>query len=350
MKPSALNADNRNRRPELDELSEEQKDARYRSTALEALNQFGLDKPQVQFLLHSDGVVYKVQCSQRNETFVLRIHNGLGTFASDLYLQRDVIESGLNWLAALNDDTELTLQTPILTKSGNFLAEVTDTELTEDVMLCSMVTWVTGDDRNRESREQAIELGRITGILHQHSMEWSPPPGFIRPQWDVEQYRSYLAQIRFIFDKGTLESDEYVLMETVYRHVEDTMNSSPKTTDSWGITHTDLGWAGNCVFHEGEGRPIDFNSCAYSYYMNNIAQIWWFVRPDYRQDFLNNYSQFVELPDDHLHQIWVFYMAEMLFRAGIWITAGATDLQPGRVPQELPHCVKDDPMFLFKAL
>lgn len=349
MGTSVLNSDNRNRRPEFDELSEEQKGTRLRSTTLEALNQFGFDKPQVQLLLHSDGAVYKVQCSQRNETFVLRIHNEIGTFASDFFLQKEVIESGLNWLTALNDGTDLKLQMPILTKTGNLLAEVINTELTKDTILCSMVTWVTGDERDRESREQAIELGRITGVFHRHSMEWSPPPGFIRPRWDVEQYRSYLAQIRFIFDKGTLASDEYSLVEAAYRHVEDMMATIPKTTDSWGITHTDLGWPGNCVFHDGEGSPIDFNSCAYTYFMNNIARILWFVRPDYRRDFLHSYSQFVELPDDHLHQLWVFYMAEMLFRAGAWVTAGATDLQPGRVPLELPHCVKGDPSFLFEV-
>ncbi len=312
-----LIVNHRRRMPELDSLAPAEKEARFDVVATKALEQYGLSPDTLTCLFHSDGLTYKVESGSQSETYLLRIHTGVGTHYSSVFCGKAGIQSPMLWQLALSEQTPLTVQIPLRTNTGELVAEVANDDPSGIPYLCSLVTWIPGRERDVESREQAYELGRIAGILHRHVASWSLPSEFERAEWDAPQTIGYLHELQpYVEEGGRVSPTVYSLAERACVLVEEKMAAVPKTPDNWGLIHGELGWSGNCVYHNGIGSPIDFNSCAFGHYMHDLAKILWFVRYEFREGVIKAYGEEMSLPKDHMEQLMVFYMAEMIFRTG----------------------------------
>src|SRR4030066_365776 len=88
--------------------------------AKQALVNYGLLEPRPTFIRHSDNVTYQVTTAN-SETFLLRIHipvtSAMGTHGANY----DMVNSEVAWLAALGQETNLTLQKPIRNQSGSLV-------------------------------------------------------------------------------------------------------------------------------------------------------------------------------------------------------------------------------------
>ena len=307
--------DHRRRMPELDSLAPPEKEARFDVVASKALEQYGLSPDTLTCLFHSDGLTYKVE--SQSEIYLLRIHTGVGTAYSAVFCAKLGIQSPMLWQLALSEQTQLAVQIPRRTTTGELVAEVANDDPRAVPHLCSLVTWTPGHERDIESREQAYELGRIAGVLHRHVASWALPPGFERAEWDAPQTIGYLHELQpYVEEGGRVSPTVYSLAERACVLVEEKMAAIPKTPENWGLIHGELGWFGNCIYDDGIGSPIDFNGCAFGHYMHDLAKTLWFVRYEFRQGLIEAYGEEMSLPRDHMEQLMVFYMAEMIFRTG----------------------------------
>lgn len=338
--------DHRRRLPHLDALNETQKDARFRPIALAALLQYGLEATGLKLLFHSDGVTYRVDAEDRS-TYLLRIHTGVGTALCSAYCDRTAIESPLRWQLALSRETSLTVQCPVTTDAGDLICEVSIGG--NEKYLCTLVTWVPGTERDEKSREQASELGSIVGVLHQHVVQWSPEGPLSRPKWDAAQTWGYFEELRpHAHEGGRVSPIIFELAQTACELAEELMKS-PRSEDSWGLIHGELGWFGNSIFDESaSGSPIDFNGCAYGYFMHDLAKTMWFVREDFREGLLAAYGARMPLPKNYLEQLSTFYFAEMMFRTGTRAQVNLELIMPDYFEDQLRAGLEGDHGFLFE--
>ena len=344
-----LIVNHRRRMPELDDLAQEEKDARFRRIATKALAQYGLEPEELTFLFHSDGITYKVEAKNTSNAYLLRIHTNVGAHFSELFYKRAGIQSPLIWQSALSEQTSLTVQIPVRTVSDELISEVQNDSQGDSPFLCTLVTWVPGSERDLESRDQARELGKITGIMHRHAVSWESPSGFLRAEWDASQTFGYLHELRpYVKQGGRVSPTVYSLAERACEKVAKMMTDIPKTKTTWGLIHGELGWFGNCIYQDGIGTPIDFNGCAFGHYMHDLAKLIWWVREDFRQDILDAYREQMSLPDDYLEQLLTFYMAEMMFRTGTRAQVDLDIIMPDTAEGQLTAGLRGEHDFLFE--
>ncbi|MCA9910906.1 MAG: phosphotransferase [Anaerolineae bacterium] len=110
------------------------------------------------------------------------------------------------------------------------------------------------------------QLGRVLGHCHALAETYVPRiPAFVRPQWD---------QTTNCFNPiDALATAETFLLEK-RAQVLHTIQSLPKDRDSHGLAHLDIHFANFIVDTEqGEIVLIDFDDCAYGWYVMDIAML-----------------------------------------------------------------------------
>ena len=93
--------------------------------------------------------------------------------------------------------------------------------------------------------------------------------------------------------------------------VHDLIEDLGYLSDSWGLIHYDL-HAGNCLFYEGEVRPIDFSLCGFGHYLHDFAIPFMSLGPEARRAFLEGYRNRLELQDGYQRAIEEFLCAMYL--------------------------------------
>ena len=203
------------------------------------------------------------------------------------------------WLAALARDTEVEVQVPVPDEAGE-ICQLLDHRPEGPAAVCTVQRWVpgeavAGEDEPVELSEDTLRaLGGLLGQVHNHGRAWSRPAGFnrMRIDWmrDVEEVNRDYWNARG--DERLSKEELSVLRKTVAVLTEVRKRSG----ESWGLTHGDFR-AGNCVEHEGRYAPIDFDTCALSYQLDDVG---WFLvdvhNPDLRRAFLSGYARVIPMP------------------------------------------------------
>jgi Ser/Thr protein kinase RdoA (MazF antagonist) len=265
----------------------------------------------------------KEECYFRNH-LVLRMHEP--GYQSDV-----AIQSELEWLAALCRDTDLSVPEPQRTLDSALSVEVQIPGIPQP-RRCSLLRWVTGRMVQNGIRSNHYHaLGSLLARLHEHSARWQPPADFTRPRYDWDGLfgdndfakvpaRQAWAQI----------PDKYIKpFEAVVYQVKDVMVEFGQQADVFGLIHADIGIGANVLFggHPLEARPIDFDDCAFGYWMFDMGVALSEVRQtsafDQHKDALfDGYTQVRSLPLEHWMHLELFIATWHAFEV-FWAAAGA---------------------------
>lgn len=316
---------------------------RYRQLARAALAAYGLQDANLTFIRDSGNVTFRVvptgpapfvtelDGAHRRRFFrgsFFRDHCVLRLHEPD-YQTAEAIASELEWLAALGRDTDLAVSLPVRTLEGALSVEV-EVPGVPQPRRCSLLRWVTGRMLSRSLRPHHLQaLGRLMAGLHQHAVHWPLPAGFARPRYDwaglygdndfvkapAAEVWAYLAQrYREPFERVT-------------GRLRQVMDDLGQDRDAFGLIHADIGIGANVLFGGGEARAIDFDDCAFGYWLFDIGVALSELRgdeafPHYRDALRQGYAEIRALPEEQWAHVDLFIAAWHAFEM-YWAAAGA---------------------------
>jgi Ser/Thr protein kinase RdoA (MazF antagonist) len=290
----------------LSQMSRVEKHAFFVSYAHQALNQYDIGRYHAEFLNHREGATFQVNVRETDTRYHLRLHNP--TPGGDAqWLRPEVINSGLQWLEALAQDTDIDVQQPVRARQDQWLTQVKGEA--DEFIICSLLTWVDGVDglsMPLRTPQDFFRMGELMARLHEHANHWQIPPDFVRPHYNETTLRTTLEAIEANLETGRFLPDEAQLFRDALGRGLETMEGLEKNPDNWGIVHGDMGYKGNCVFHRNRVSPIDFNDCAFAYYLYDIAYAFLYIDAGYRRTFLEGYERLRRLPHNFQSLIETF--------------------------------------------
>lgn len=218
----------------------------------ETRQRYSIAENQIRLLDGFESFMYEFE--RGNESHILRI--GHSHRRSVALIQGEV--DWINYLAAGG----ASVAKAVLSKNGELVEQVDDQHsgqflATAFVKAKGEPPWET--EWNTASYEA---YGRLIGQMHMLSKEYVlPNPAWKRPEWD---------------DPGMLEigawlpDSETVVLDR-FRQLKAHLDTLPKDRETYGLVHQDAHLGNMFVDEAGTITLFDFDDCAYSWYMNDIA-------------------------------------------------------------------------------
>ncbi|MBB3127256.1 Ser/Thr protein kinase RdoA (MazF antagonist) [Paenibacillus rhizosphaerae] len=272
--------------------------------AQHALAQYDINVVSVSPVAQSGAAVFKIEDYQ-GLLYSLRVHISKISTLEKMWTRRDVLDSELVWLDALNRGTSLTLPVPKRNRQGSYVTQVDD-------ISCTMLSWVEGEQKQYFTSDQELKsTAEMTAALHHHAREWQPPSSFIRPTVHRERIQNALDLVKQQVQGGLLDAHDVQILEAAGEKAMALLDTLPKTKLTWGVLHGDI-VPTNIVFVEGAANPIDFGACGFGPFLTDLAITFTFIHPHARQQYMDWYGEHFPLPNDSVAQIEALFISLML--------------------------------------
>ena len=280
------------------------------SLCRKALDQYDLKVRHSEFIRHSENITFKISADSGN--YLLRIHYPLSGIIDPEFVNKEKINSELQWLEALNSDSTLKVQSPVYNINGNMVSTI---EHDGNTLFCSLLTWLEGTVRYEDqtyTTAQAENLGKMVAKLHDHAASWQLPSGFTRPEHNFQR-------LQMCLDKLLTENRELAFFDN---HTAITLQ---KTVDkikicyqleqqehNWGLVHGDI-CENNYLINGDEVSPIDFSLCGFGSFSEDITgSLLHIFREDMWQAYFRGYSSIRVLPENLKNRIEAFVISSDL--------------------------------------
>jgi Ser/Thr protein kinase RdoA (MazF antagonist) len=235
--------------------------ARYNDTILhEAMRRYAIAPDKIHLLDSFESIVYEFE--REGKGFVLRI--GHSFRKSEALIQGEVdwinhlARSGVSVARAIPSENGKLVEVIDDSQGGQFL-------VTAFIKAKGQQPWVAGWTSTRYEN-----YGRLLGKMHALAVDYQPVPGWQRPEWND-------ASMQFI--EMFLPKSEVVAHQK-YRLVLEHIHSLPKDNASYGLIHQDAHQNNFFIDADGALTLFDFDDCAYSWFINDIAIVLFYISMD----------------------------------------------------------------------
>ncbi len=145
--------------------------------------------------------------------------------------------------------------------------------------------------------DDAHQVGGYLGKLHRFG-QFAPPAGFDRPRLDRGAF--FGAGSPYQMDRASqmLNSAQLEVARMVAQRVRHALTRLESTANCRGLIHADL-LAKNIVFSDAGLGALDFDHCAWGYYLYDLAPLLWELKGERSADY-------AEMED----ALWTGYIAE----------------------------------------
>jgi Ser/Thr protein kinase RdoA (MazF antagonist) len=264
------------------------------------LEAYDLADPQLEFLRHNENLTFKVTARRQQSPFLLRIHSTALPGLDPCWRTPAAIESELLWIEAIARDTNVTVQQPVRTRTGETVSSL---EMPDGQhVLCTLLRWIDGEPfPAKDSGETALarQFGLTVAALHAHGSSWRAPPRFHRPAYNTEFVLRAMDRLRPGVEEGLFAAEDLaVLGKTVDRigQMAEALGTDPT---HWGLIHADMDGS-NMLVHDGDVSPIDFSLCGFGHFCFDLSICVAGLGEELRGPFLEGYTERRELgPDAH---------------------------------------------------
>ncbi len=221
---------------------------------------FGLDVLRVHRLPSLSRAVFALEDAAGR--YVLRVHHD--------HERGEQLNSLLTWLQALAG-TGLCVPRPLPGVAGAWLAQVQVDGLPGQ-QRCSLLTWLPGAALAPESLTpaQARAMGDLLARLHNFATRWSPPPGFARPRLDADGLFGAHSPYASATGDALFTPELRELMAAVAQGTRELMQRLDAQPDVRGLIHADF-IVKNCLFSDAGVSALDFDDCAWGYFLYDLA-------------------------------------------------------------------------------
>ena len=216
------------------------------------MGSYSIREHEIQLLDGFESFIYEFE--QQGESFILRISH-------DLRRSENLIRGEVDWINYLHRGGA-SVSKAILTKNGDLVVTVPDGK--GGHFLATAFDKARGKPITKErwSRSFYKRYGRLIGRMHKLSIDYSPAnPSWVRPQWDGPDMLNIA---------GWLPDSESLVLQK-YFDLKSYLDQLPKNRESYGLIHQDAHAGNFYVDEDGQITLFDFDDCAYSWFVNDIA-------------------------------------------------------------------------------
>ncbi|CAJ1580124.1 phosphotransferase enzyme family protein [[Mycobacterium] wendilense] len=194
------------------------------------------------------------------------------------YHRAHEIESELDWLQALQVESDISVPTVLPARDGRRLVTVTDDGVDRYVVHFDMIGGAEPDEDSLTVGDFHT-LGTITAGLHEHSRGWQRPEGFGRFSWDWEHSLGDQPRWGRWHDAQGVGAAETELLGRAQALLRQRLDEYGNGPDRYGLIHADLRLA-NLLVDPPEITVIDFDDCGFGWYFYDFGTAVSFIEDD----------------------------------------------------------------------
>lgn len=242
-----------------------------RAVADRALPEWDLVGSKVEWVSHSENVVFRVDAAD-GRAFALRIHRpGYHTLAE--------LESEALWTAALN---HAGIGAPVAepTRSGSHYA-VVGVPGTQEVRHVGLIPWFEGvllnemiesaaDDADRNSRFE--QLGRLMATMHDQAVAWHPPANFHRHSLDADGFTGEAPFWGRFWDIPEVTAEQRETLVEARTWIRARLIEYGMDRGTYSMIHADLRSA-NVLIDGARVHVIDFDDAGFGWHLYDMAAV-----------------------------------------------------------------------------
>ena len=277
--------------------------------AVVALKQYGFsDQLQSRMINLSENATYLVDDPGTGRNGILRVHR-------EDYHPLQSIQSELDWLTALGEQSEFSTPVVIPTPDGRRVVTATVNGVQRYAVLFEVVSGLEPDEIALDLGSFET-LGRITALMHQHSQTWTRPDGFTRFAWDWEHSLGVAPRWGRWQDGIGVGPDETPILGSAADLIGQRLAEYGDGPDRFGLAHADLRLA-NLLVDGEKTTVIDFDDCGFSWYMYDFGTAVSFIEedprlPQWQAAWLRGYRSIAPLSAEDEDMLATFVMLRRL--------------------------------------
>jgi len=218
----------------------------------EAMKRYGIREDQIQLLDGFESYMYEFV--QNGREYILRIGHSLRRNAA-------LINGEVDWINYLADGGA-SVSRAVVSEDGCLVEHIADGQ--DGQFLATAFEKAAGGPPTAEQWNDELfeRYGQIIGRMHSLSKEYElSNAAWKRPEWD---------------DKNMLDMESWLppsedLVYEKFQELYSYLTALPRDQDSYGLIHQDAHGGNFFVDTSGQITLFDFDDCAYSWYMNDIA-------------------------------------------------------------------------------
>ncbi len=244
----------------------------------EAMWRYAIDAESIQELAGFESFIYEFQRGAKG--YILRITHSIRR-------SQNLIHGELDWINTLADGG-VSVARAIRSENGNLVEMIEDTHggfflVAAFVKAPGKRPWQVG-----WTPERYATYGELLGKMHALAQNYQPThAAWKRPEWDD-------VAVDFV-DRFLPESE--ALAKQKYRKVCDYLHTLPKETTSYGLIHQDAHQSNFLMDVDGSITLFDFDDCGYSWFVNDIAIVLFYIffdgetDPNFVETFMSHFLQ-----------------------------------------------------------
>mgnify|MGYP001114264898 CR=1 FL=1 len=165
------------------------------AAAFEAVNAYGLAGSSLAFLQHSDTVTFKVTSGA--STYLLRIHRPITEAMGGHGLDENAVRSELQWLEALNEQTDAPVQRPVRNLDGELVTRV-KLDAAGETYHCTVLSWLEGQPYLRDLEREGMTAAAASreGRMRERHAAWREKAFLYRGKRERKRPESMAASIQ----------------------------------------------------------------------------------------------------------------------------------------------------------
>ena len=205
-----------------------------------------------------ESFIYQYDCDDK--TYILRIGHSLRR-------SENLIRGEVDWINYLYQDGA-SVAKAIQTINGELVVPVADGQ--GGYFLATAFEKAAGKPLSKEQWGAALfeRYGRLIGRMHALTKSYRPAnPAWKRPEWDDTE----------ILEAEIWLPDSESLVLEKYLNLKSHLGSLHKSIESYGLIHQDAHAGNFLVDDEGVITLFDFDDCSYSWFMNDIAIVLFYI-------------------------------------------------------------------------
>ncbi len=248
------------------------------------------------------------------------------------------VASEIAWVDSLRNLPGVQVVRNIPTASGFPVATIRDEGGRSWTCVCMSYAPGAAMDSLPDPRPYFRAIGAAAARLHTHARTWTPPDGFTRFTWGIDdmvgEFPRWGRWQDHISDPSRIK-----VLEQARNAAVATLSACPRTPQNWGLVHGDLRPGNMIVAPDGSFTIIDFDDCGYSWYVYDFACALSFLEheplaPQLAQLWIEGYQSVAALTDDDLSCACALSMLRRLQLLG-WAAGHYPDALPAHLRNTL---------------